>query len=131
MTANLKTHFNSAAITHFFKRVIFVIGLCTAGSVQAVTLALADRPFFAAALIAEAEGYFKAEGLDLKIIRCVNGQRCLKHLTDGEAQYATAADAPIMFASLAGMKFEVLVTLATTTLDNRLIARADREGAHP
>ncbi len=125
MTANLKTHFSPAAMTHFFKRLIFAIGLGTACSVQAVTLALADVPLYAVALVAESEGYFKAEGLDLKIIRCVIGTRCLKHLTDGEAQYATVADTPIMLASLAGAKFDVLATLATTSRLNRLIARAD------
>ncbi len=125
MTANLKTHFNSAAIAHFFNSVIFAIGLGTACSVQALTLALSDHPLFSTALIADAEGYFKAEGLDLKIIRCVNGQRCLKHLTDGEAQYAVVSDTPIVQASLSGAKFEVLATLGTTSRHNRLLARAD------
>ncbi len=125
MTANLKAQFNSAAITRFFKPVIFVIGLGMACSVQAVTLALADSPLFATALIAEAEGYFTAEGLDLKIIPCVNGKRCLKHMTDGEAQFATVADTPIMLASLAGVKIEVLATMANSTRVHRLVARAD------
>ncbi len=125
MTANLKTDFNSAAMTHFFNAVVFAIGLGTVGSVQAVTLALSDHPLFSTAVLADAEGYFKAEGLDLKIIPCVNGQRCLKHLTDGEAQYAVASDTPIMQASLAGAKFEVLATLGTTSRHNRLLARAD------
>ncbi len=126
MTINLNPHFNSAAITHFFNWAILSIGLGTACSVQAVTLAIADTPFFATALVAEAEGYFTAEGLDLKIIHCVNGKRCLKHLTDGEAQYATVADTPMMFTSLAGAKFDILATLATSTLENQFIARADR-----
>ncbi len=125
MTVNLKPPFNSAAITRFFTRVIFVIGLGTACSAQAVTLAIADIPLFSTALIAEAEGYFTAEGLDLKIIHCVLGKRCLKHLTDGEAQYATVVDTGLVLASLAGVKFEVLATLATTSRQNRLIARAD------
>ena len=90
-----------------------------------LTLAIADLPAFTPALLAEAEGYFAAEGLNLKVIHCVNGRRCLQHLTDGEADAATVADTPIVFAAHAGARFEILGTM-TTSREHRLLARADR-----
>lgn len=91
-----------------------------------LTLAIADLPAFSSALVAESEGYFAAEGLPLKVIHCANGKRCLKHLLDGEAHFATVADAPLVLASFETRAFSIVATIATTARENRLIARADR-----
>lgn len=87
-----------------------------------LTLAVADLPFFAPVLIAEKQGYFKAEGLDLKVIHCPNGKRCLEHLLDGEANIATAADTPLVFASLESGAFSVVATIATSSRETRFLA---------
>ena len=102
------------------------LSLSTAAQAAPLTLAIADLPGFSTALIAEDQGYFAAEGLDLKTIHCVNGRRCLKHLTDGEAQYATVADTPVVLSAMGGGKFEILSQLATTSRENRFLARSDR-----
>ncbi len=98
----------------------------SAGVAAPLTLAVGDSTAFASGLVAEAEGFFAAEGLNLTVIHCVNGKRCLKHLLDGEAHYATAADTPLALASLAGGKFEIVATLGTTSRENHFVARADR-----
>jgi ABC-type nitrate/sulfonate/bicarbonate transport system substrate-binding protein len=107
------------------------LALCLAGlgvQVRAapMTLAIADLPAFSLAQVAEAKGYFAAQGLDLKIIHCVNGKRCLQHMLDGEAQYATVADTPIVLAILGGAQFDILGTIGSSPRENRFIARADR-----
>lgn len=102
------------------------VSLSAAAQAAPLTLAIADLPGFSTALIAEDQGYFAAEGLDLKTIHCVNGRRCLKHLTDGEAQYATVADTPVVLSAMGGGKFEILSQLATTSRENRFLARSDR-----
>ena len=91
-----------------------------------LTIAIGELPGYSTALIAHEQGFFAAEGLDIKVILCVNGKRCLKHLTDGEAQYATVADTPIMLAALGGARFDILATTGTTSRENHLLARADR-----
>lgn len=108
------------------------LGVALAGALAAtlapaatLTLAIADLPHMAPALVAEAEGYFAAEGLDLKLLHCVNGRRCLQHLIDGQAQLATVADVPMTLAAHAGARFDIVATLATAH-DHRLVARADR-----
>lgn len=90
------------------------------------TLAVADLPSYAPVLVAEAQGYFKDEGLDIRVIHCTNGKRCLKHLTDGEANVATVADTPILFASLDGKRFAVIATISTSSRETRLIGLKDK-----
>lgn len=104
---------------------VAVLGATSAGQAAPLTLAIADTPLFAPALIAEAQGYYRGEGLDIKILHCINGKRCLQHLTDGEAQVATVADTPIVMAAHAGAHFDIVSTIGTSR-ENRLIARADR-----
>ena len=101
------------------------LGSAAAAPAAPLTLAIADTPLFAPALIAEAQGYYRSEGLDIKILHCVNGKRCLQHLIDGEAQVATVADTPIVMAAHAGARFDIIATMGTSR-ENRLIARADR-----
>ena len=115
------------SLRSLFASALSSLTLLVAGTAAAatLTLAVADLPHMAPALVAEAEGFFTAEGLDLKVLHCVNGRRCLQHLLDGQAQLATVADLPLALASHAGMPFEVVVTMATTR-DHRLVVRADR-----
>ena len=91
-----------------------------------LTMAIADLPAFSPALVADEAGFFAAEGLDVKVIRCVNGRRCLQHLTDGEAAMATVADIPMVMAAHAGKPFGIVTTMATSRRENRLIVRSDR-----
>lgn len=74
-------------------------------------------------VVAEAEGYFKAEGLALRIVDCSIGRLCLKQLLDGQAQLATVADSPIAFASLNSDRFVVLATITTNRNDSKIVAR--------
>lgn len=88
-------------------------------------IATAQLPYFSPALVAGWQGFFAAEGLEVEIVPCVNGLRCLKHLTDNEVDVATVADTPIVAAVHRGLPFDILATM-TTSRDNSLIARADR-----
>jgi ABC-type nitrate/sulfonate/bicarbonate transport system substrate-binding protein len=99
--------------------------MLTSAQAATLTLAVATLPHTAPVLIADAEGYFAAEGLQLKVIDCLNGQRCMKHLTDGEAQFATVTDASIVSASFNQKNLSVVATLTTSPRENRLIARSD------
>jgi ABC-type nitrate/sulfonate/bicarbonate transport system substrate-binding protein len=91
-----------------------------------LTVALSNLPYYAPMWIADAEGYFAAEGLDLRLLHCVNGRRCLQHLTDGEAQLATVADVPIVFAAQAGLAFDIIATFSASSRNHRLVVRTDR-----
>jgi len=91
-----------------------------------LVIAIGESTLFAPMQLAAQEGYFAAEGLEVQVISCINGKRCLKHLTDGEAQVATAADTPMVFALHAGHRFDVIATFGSSSRDASLIARTDR-----
>ncbi len=91
-----------------------------------LTLALSNLPYYAPVYIAEAEGYFVDEGLDLRLIQCANGRRCLQHLMDNEAQVATVADLPIVFALHAGRAIDIVATFSASSRNHRFVVRADR-----
>lgn len=123
--------YSESNVANFIRVALRFVLVCSVGVFQfahaaPLTLAIADLPVFSVALVAEDQGYFAAEGLDLNVIHCVNGKRCLKHLTDDEAQFATVADTPLVLAALAGSKFQILATIAGSARDNRFLARTDR-----
>ena len=91
-----------------------------------LTLAIGDLPQFSLLLVAEQQGYYAKEGLDLRITRCVNGRACLQLLTDGKVQLAAAVETPIVLALHRGARFDIVATLATSTMGDRFVARRDR-----
>lgn len=97
---------------------------------QPLRVATAQLTYFAPALVAGWQGFFAAEGLQVEIIPCVNGRRCLKHLTDHQADVATVADTPIVMAAHHGQVFQILATM-TTSRDNSFVVRSDRGIASP
>lgn len=74
--------------------------------------------------VADELGYFKSEGLEVRLQDCVGGHRCLASVIEGKADIATSADTPIMFRSFDSADFYVIATLATTSDDAKLIARS-------
>jgi ABC-type nitrate/sulfonate/bicarbonate transport system substrate-binding protein len=115
-----------AHFCHFWSRslALALLGSLSAQATQ-LTLAVASLPHSAPVLIADAEGYFSAEGLQLKIIDCNNGARCMKHLIDGEAQFATVTDANIVSTVIKHRPMGVLATVSTSPREARMIARSD------
>ncbi|MBI3349851.1 MAG: ABC transporter substrate-binding protein [Burkholderiales bacterium] len=105
---------------------LLALGLATRTVAAPLVLAIGESPLFAPLQLAAQEGYFAAEGLDVRVQPCINGRRCLKHLTDGEAQVATAADTPMVFALHAGHRFDIVATFGSSSRDTMLVARADR-----
>lgn len=91
-----------------------------------MTLAVTHGPHALPVLIAERLGLFAAEGLPLRVVHFPVGRIGLERLLAGEVQFATVADAPIMFASLQRTDFSILATITRSTGDNSMIVRNDR-----
>lgn len=93
------------------------------GAAAEVKVAVSRTPLTTPFYVAEHEGYFRDEGLQIIIADCFGGAACLKQLLDGQAHLATASDLPIMFRSFERKDFFVLATFATSAQDTRLVAR--------
>lgn len=96
-----------------------------AGFAQAntITIGVSPSPMSLPLYVAEKQGYFRAEGVDIALLECPTGSACLKQMLESKVQLATASDLPIMFRSFESVPFKVLATFATSQ-DVKFIARA-------
>ena len=100
-------------------------GLALPVAAARLTLGLPDLPHYAPLLIADERGLFAAEGLDLRVEHCVNGNSCLKRLTDGEIQLAAVVDVSIVLTVHAGARFDIVAVLGHSPRGTRMVARTD------
>ena len=104
----------------------FLLALCVlvpAAWAAPLVIAVSRSPLSLPLFVAEARGYFAAEGLQPRLTECVGGGRCLRMLRESRADVSTMIDTPIMFAAFEGGDFAVIATFVTTSDDVKLIAR--------
>lgn len=96
-----------------------------------LNLAVSHGPVSLLVYVAEGNGYFKSEGAELNLVECSSGRNCLKLLTDGAADMATAADVVVAINSFARPDLTILSTLSTSSHQIKLIARRSAGIASP
>jgi NitT/TauT family transport system substrate-binding protein len=82
-------------------------------------------------LIAAASGYFSAEGLAVTIQSHTTGRAALDSMLQGRADFATAAEGPLMFAVMKGAPAAIVATISTESGAHGIVARKDRGIAAP
>ena len=92
-------------------------------SATELTLAVSRTPLSLPLYVAQAEGYFTAEGLAPRIVDCVGGHLCLQRVLEGSADIATAGDSPVMFRSFERDDYVAIGTFATTSDGVKLVGR--------
>lgn len=97
-----------------------------AGPPEKVTLAIATLPDTTLAQVAQSLGYFRDEGLEPTVHLHQYGKRALKEVLDGQADFATVAETPVMYAVMDGAKVSVVATILTSYLNHAVVARRDR-----
>ena len=90
-----------------------------------ITLGLYMGPHSSLVHVALANGYFRAEGLDVTVQEHVSGKAALNSLVEGKVDLATAAETPITLAALKGHRISVLATIFTSEKDLVLVARKE------
>lgn len=97
-----------------------------AGQPEKITIAYATLPETALAQVAQARGYYREEGLEATAHLHPYGKIALNDLLAGKADFATVAEAPVMFAVMKGEKISVIATIQTSSLGHAILARMDR-----
>jgi NitT/TauT family transport system substrate-binding protein len=97
-----------------------------AGPAEKVTIACTTNADAALAIVALRQGYFLKEGLEVATRLHPFGKPAFQDLLDGKADFATVAEAPVMFAIMKGEKVAIIATIETTNQTNAIIARRDR-----
>jgi ABC-type nitrate/sulfonate/bicarbonate transport system substrate-binding protein len=73
---------------------------------EPVTVRLAQNlsPISGLTIIAKAKGFFERTGLSVSVSDFTSGKQCLDTVIGGAAEFATAAEAPVTAATMAGQK---------------------------
>lgn len=92
---------------------------------EKITIAQTISPKGALFTIAEENGYFAEEGLDVNVKKFTAGRLALDTLLSKDVQFANVADVPIMSAGLNNQKILVIATIVKTSNDVKVVARKD------
>ena len=95
------------------------------GPVEKITLAAAEYLTGALVYVAEDQGYFEKNGLEVTIKGYGSGKACADALIAGEADISTSADNVFVSYSFEHADFRVLGTIATKQV-KELVARKDK-----
>lgn len=102
------------------------------GAVEPLTLAVDNRYVGSSlALIAQAKGYFTDAGLKVTLKPAPTGKAALESTLKGEADLATVAEIPVMFAAIDGRAASIIATIFRSEKDHGIVARKDRGIAKP
>lgn len=98
---------------------------CGEESRERITYCRPDNMVSAHAYIAEAQGYFEAEGIEVEFQYATNAKICFDSLTAGRSEFTSGGDGPFLFASIQNAP---LVVLAFSQKNPELgvFARKDR-----
>ncbi len=100
-----------------------LLWLSAAARAQAMTIAVSTSSLSLPIHVADAQGYFAAEGLAVRIADCIAGVRCIRQMFDGKADVATVAELPVVINSFERDDFAVFATFVTSSRSEKLIVR--------
>lgn len=90
---------------------------------QTLTIAVSRSSLSLPIWVAEAQGYFAAEGVPVRTVECLGGHRCIKQMLNGEVSLATSSEMPVMLNSFERDDFAVVATFVTSKRDVKIVAR--------
>lgn len=90
---------------------------------QQLALAVSRSALSLPVFVAETQGFFAQEGVQVATRDCIGGHRCIKLMLDGEVDLATASEMPVMVNSLGRSDFAIVATFVTSKRDVKLVAR--------
>ena len=73
--------------------------------------------------IAQRQGFFAGEGLEVSFIDCIGGRRCLRLVLDGKADVATSAEMAVVQESFAHGDAAIVATMVHASDNLKLVAR--------
>lgn len=85
-------------------------------------LAVSAGPVSLPVYVAEAQGYFRSEGADVKTLGCGSGKQCVEMLQQGQADAATAAELLVSLNSFTKADLSIVATLSSSH-QIRVVAR--------
>jgi ABC-type nitrate/sulfonate/bicarbonate transport system substrate-binding protein len=95
-------------------------------AVEKLTIALPVLPHGALLHIADAQGFFAEEGLDVTLLPANHGVAALGHVLQGAANLAVTGEVPFVIAVTRGDALGMVASIASVSNQNTIVARRDR-----
>lgn len=86
-----------------------------------LTIAVARTPLSLPLYVAESQGFFAAEGVQVTLKEAIGGNRTMQLLNDGVADLATSSESVVVFQSFKRNDFAVIASFVTSNEDVDLI----------
>jgi NitT/TauT family transport system substrate-binding protein len=90
-------------------------------------LADAQQPAFSLIYLAEENGYFADQNIEINYLPFNSGRDALAAVVDGKADVATVFKTPIVVNSLKGQQIKVITELHSSSQNIGIVARRDRD----
>lgn len=97
----------------------------------AISLAEGMQPIVAPVYIADEKGFFKEQGLDVKLVPFAKGKLCLDAVLGGQTEAGTVAETPLMNVGFQNQQVVILTTMETATKNIKCVARKDKAITKP
>jgi len=94
-----------------------------AAAVDALRIAVSRSPVSLPLYVAQQRGFFAEEHLDVTVIDCIGGTRCLRQLLDDKADLATTSEMPVVLRAFGDADAAIIATMAHANDNLKLIAR--------
>ena len=96
------------------------------GPPEKITIAYSATTDSVLAEVAQLQGYYLQEGLQVTAHLHPYGRPALEEVLDGKADFATVAETPVMLAIMNGARISILATIQTGNRANAIVGRRDR-----
>ena len=97
-----------------------------AGIREKITFAVAKMYLSAPIYVAHDKGFFAREGVDVTLQPHLSGRDALASVINGQAQFASSAETPVMFAGLKGEKIFIIASIGDSNNHLKIVCRKDR-----
>lgn len=98
----------------------------SSGSLAAgIVLAVSEGPVSLPIYVAQSEGFFRREGVDIRMLSCSSGRSCFELLKQDKADVATASELLVTLDSIQRSDSVIVATLSSSPHHIKLIARKD------
>jgi ABC-type nitrate/sulfonate/bicarbonate transport system substrate-binding protein len=81
--------------------------------------------------IAREKGFWKDQGLEVKVVSFAAGRLALDAMLNGQAQFATAAETPLATGAFRHNTYAIICEMMNTTTETKIIARRDAGITNP
>lgn len=90
---------------------------------QPLRIGVSDSILSLPLYVAESQGFFKKHGVNVTLVNCVGGYRCMQKMLAGETELSTATELPVMFNSFVRSDFAILTSFVSTSNDVKIVAK--------